>query len=115
MGLIKTNYELKETGIIVPRAYAAIQKLSINKNFGIATFVVSSTRDNALNKKPLEEVEVAFEVDRNENPYITAYNKAKSIRTELVTRYNKDLDALESVSVDQPEPFFGWEDDIIGE
>ena len=60
---------------------------------------------------PIATVKVNFEVNRNENPYITAYEKAKAQKT--VTQWNEETQKVENVIVG--EPFYGWEDDIVTE
>ena len=111
MGLKTTNYEVKKLGIVLPQAYAIIKNLRIDGNNGTAEFAVQSTRDTATSLSPIETVKVSFEVNRNENPYITAYEKAKSQREER--QWNEETHKIETVLVG--EHFYGWEDDIVFE
>lgn len=109
MGLKTTNYEVKKLGITLPVAYAIIKNLRINGNEGTAEFAVQSTRDTATSLSPIETVKVNFIVNRNENPFVTAYEKAKSQKE--VTQWNEETHKIETVLVG--EPFYGWEDDIV--
>ena len=101
MGLKKTNHTIEELGLTLPNAYATIRTLNIYGDNGTAEFVVQSTRENCFKLQPLKTVFVEFDVNRNENPYVTAYNKAKSIFT-----YKKGEHTMM-----QEMPFYGWEDD----
>ena len=111
MGLKTTNYEVKELGITLPVAYAYIRKLHIDGSNGVAEFVVQSTRETAQALYPIKTIKVDFTVNRNENPYITAYQKAKGQREIL--QLNEEANKMEKVLVG--EVFYGWEDDIVVE
>lgn len=93
MGLKTTNYEVKSLGITVPTAYAIIRDMEIKGSKGKAELVIQASREAASEKQPLEKIYVNFSVNRNENPYVTAYNAAKGEAAE---------GALQ-----------GWVDDII--
>ena len=93
MGLKTTNYEVKRLGTFVPQAYAIIKKLHIENNSGKATFVVQSTRETTKILDAFDTIEMHFIVNKKENPYVTAYNKAKG----------------------QNGIFYGWKDDIVVE
>ena len=109
MGLKKTNYEIKELGLTLPAAYAIIHRLEIDGDSGVAEFYIqSSPRENAVNLKPLKREFIRFKVDRNENPFITAYKEAKKVTTETVV--NKDG---KEETVEFKAPFADWTDDII--
>lgn len=93
MGVKTKNYEAKSMGITLPEAYAIIQGIQIERNSAVATFAIQCTRDNALGKTPIEVKKMHFAVNRNENPFVTAYKLAKA----------------------EGGIFAGWQDDIIKE
>lgn len=112
MGLKTTNYEIKEIGMVLPNAYALLYEMRLCGHSGTATFhVQASPRTNALSLKPLKSVMVNFEWDRRLNPVEAAYAEAKAMR------YKKTWDSAEKkyIDVEAPQPFYGWEDDIIDE
>ena len=109
MGLIKQNYEIKELGIIVPKAYAIIDELAIQGNYARASFIVQTDREATRGKKPLERVDVEFTLNRNESPFITAYNTAKSRRVVGT----KQLKNGSTEDIYKEYPFYGWQDDIV--
>ena len=91
MGLKTTNYTIEKTGIELPKAYALIGRLYMDKDgTAAADFHIQSTRDNALELEPLEIKTIEFTPDRNGNLYEQAYIAAKSVLK-------------------------GWEDDIVTE
>lgn len=102
MGLKTTNYTIEELGITLPNAYAYISNLSVYGEKGRADFVVQTSRDSAIKLQPLKTVSIEFDVDRNENPLVTAYRYAKNIRT-----YQKGIHTMTETM-----PFYGWEDDF---
>lgn len=103
MGFKKNNYHSEALGITLPEANAVIKNIYIEGDRGNAEFVIQASRENALNLTPLERVYVPFTVNRNENPYKTAYEAAKGTR-QVKTPYGKTLE--------EPMPFNGWEDDV---
>ena len=108
MGLKKENYEIKELGLTLPAAYAIIHRLEIDGNNGIAEFYIqSSPRENAVNLKPLKREFIRFKVDRNENPFITAYKEAKKVTTETLVMNGKEE------KVEFRATFAEWTDDIV--
>ena len=109
MGLKTTNYEVVGKGVVMPEAYAYIRKITVENNRGVAEFVIQSTRDNAQKLEPMETVKVSFAVNREENPYVTAYNLAKSKRE--IVRANRKTGETETKWVESV--FYGWEDDIV--
>ena len=109
MGFKKANYEVKKLGITLPEAYAIIRNLKIDGENGYAEIVVQSTREATGKLAPLEIVRVDFKVNRNENPFITAYNTAKAQKT--VKMFNTETHALEDKVVNMP--FYDWDDDIL--
>ena len=114
MGLKTTNYEVKDMKEVLPTAYAYIRKISVDEyGNGIATIAIHRTRELAQNPavRPYEVKRVEFKCDRNANDRITAYNKAKSQRTEY--QWNEETQRIEPMLVG--EAFYGWEDDIIEE
>lgn len=108
MGLKKSNYEIKELGITLPEAYAMVKDLEIRGTQAVAKIVVQQSRDFALNKTPIATATVRFTVNRNENPYETAYKIAKG--TVTTKDFNPETNQVEEVV--KPMPFYGWEDDI---
>ena len=103
MGLVKDNYEIKSLGITLPKAYAIVKNISIYGTSGHATIVVQQSRELAIGKSPLEKHEIEFIVDRNENPYNTAYRAAKT---------NKEIgNGDEIITIEAP--FNDWTDDIV--
>lgn len=111
MGLKTTNYEIKDKAIKISEAYALIKNLKIYGEYGEADFVVQTSRDNCFDKSPLEFVTIKFQLNRNENPLVTAYKKATEGNVyhvvDPVTRIEHELR--------QGMPFCGWETDIVGE
>lgn len=105
MGLKKTNYTIQSNGLTLPEVYAAIRKIDICGAKAVAHFAIQTNRENALdeNLEPLATIRVRFDVNRNENPYTTAYNHAKSVVT--IERENH--------TVTREMPFYGWQDDIL--
>ena len=109
MGLKKQNYEIKELGMTLPEAYAMVKDLEIRGTQAVAKIVVQQSRDFAMSKSPIASATVRFAVNRNENPYETAYKVAKGTRIEQ--RFNEETHKYEDIEI--PMPFFGWEDDIL--
>ena len=109
MGLKTTYYELKDSGLIIPNAYALIRDIEIHGKSGVATIVIQQSRELAVNKAPLETHKIYFEVDREKNPYETAYAKAKApiIRKELV-----DCEKEGIIGMDENEQPKQDEDDL---
>lgn len=111
MGLVKRNYRVKSLGIILPTAYAKITKITVEKEKGTAEFSVQKDRASTDSFAPVEKVTVPFTVIRTENPFVTAYNEAKSVREKTVL--NRENGSTEKIEM--PSYFYGWEDDIVGE
>ena len=132
MALKKTNYELKEHGIILPEAYAFIHRIEcdryaetvaeevngeasfrqVDKLKGVAEFYVQNApRESAMGLKPFERHIIHFTCNANENPMAAAYIEAKGNHTEK--EYNPEIH--EYVDVEKPNLFNGWEDDIVTE
>lgn len=109
MGLKTTNYNVTKKGVVMPEAYAYIRKITIEYDSGVAEFVVQSTRKNAQKLTAMDTVKVNFKVNREENPYVTAYNVAKG-ETEIA-RTNKRTGKTETRTV--KGPFYGWTDDFV--
>lgn len=110
MGLKTTNYEVKKLGIALPNAYAIITDLRLDRKKGYATFAIQATRDNAENLNPIDTVKVTFDVNLNENPFITAYREAASQR--IVEMYDPHTGNMVEQLVNMP--FYGWTNDIVG-
>lgn len=109
MGLKKENYEVKNMGVTLPQAYAVIRKLNINGNYGMAELAVQANRELAFDKDPYETVNISFEVNRNENPYKTAYAKAKEKTLSMIV----DPETQEEIIIENKMSFADWEDDLV--
>lgn len=109
MGLKKLNYEIKEMGIILPEAYAIIKNLTIKGSKAKAEFVVQASRESAINLKPLETKTLHFTVDRNSNPYETAYTESK--KQVMGQKYNVETATFEECL--ENGVFTDWQDDIV--
>lgn len=112
MGLKTTNYEIKEIGMVLPKAYALLYEMRLGAHCGTAVFhIQTAPRANALSLTPLKRVVINFEWDRNQNPVEAAYTEAKAMK------YKKQWDPAEKkyIDVEAPQPFYGWEDDIVEE
>jgi hypothetical protein len=109
MGFKKTNYKLEKIGLTLPTAYALIGELKVQGERAKAVFNIHVTREEAAQKKPIEQKVLWFNVDRNENPFVTAYKKAKE-STETVT---VDEETGEEKTVEKKGIFADWTDDIV--
>ena len=130
MALKKTNYELKDLGIVLPEAYAFVHRVEcdryaetvteevngdisshqVDKFKGVAEFYVQNApRENAMGLKPFERHIVHFTCNADENPVAAAYIEAKG--THIVEEYNSTTNQY--VEVEKPNIFNGWEDDIV--
>lgn len=109
MGLKTTNYDVKKLGITLPKAYAVVKNLRIDGESAVADFSIQATRENSFKLQPIETARVYFKVDRNENPYVTAYRVAKG--SKEVQEFKPETGKMETVV--KHEPFHGWEDDIV--
>jgi hypothetical protein len=111
MGLKTTYYEIKKLGITLPEAYAVIDRIVADRGRCYASFAVSTSRENALKKEPLERVEINFEysiANDNIDLFALAYEKAKG--TAVRQRWNEKTQAVEDY--EEAMPFNGWQDDI---
>ena len=109
MGLKWSNFRIEELNLTLPEAYAVVKNLTVNGDRGTAIIAIQQSRELALNKKAFIEVPVKFTVDRNENPYETAYKIAKRNKKELV----KNQATGRSEIVEVPSLFSDWKDDDI--
>lgn len=111
MGLKTKNYTVKAMKTVLPEAYAVIRQTSVVGNKGRAIFAVHINRELAsdMQVKPFEEVTITFDINRNENDRVTAYNVAKGERLE--DQYNENTGVFEKALVKMP--FYGWKDDIV--
>lgn len=110
MGLKTTNYEVKALGITIPEAYAVVKAIKAERGNGVATIGVSTTRENAISKQPLETKEIQFSYDIDaDNPVAKAYEAAKAQKT--VKRFDRETKEMADVVVNMP--FYGWTDDIV--
>nr|DAR14323.1 MAG TPA: hypothetical protein [Caudoviricetes sp.] len=124
MGLKKTNYEVKNMGVLLPQAYAALRKLDRYGDSGYAELWVHNSRENALSKNYLERHSVSFKTVDGKNPYEAAYKEAikRPVRTEV---YYVDPVTGEELAersegaerktreVIDPAILDGWENDIV--
>lgn len=102
MGLKTKNYTIPALGLTLPEAYAIIKNIHIEGEHGNAELVVQASRENALNLEPINRVYIPFRVNRNENPYKTAYAAAKGVK----------IFHVRGKTLEEPMPFNGWEDDV---
>ena len=102
MGLKTKNYTIEEIGLTLPEAYAVIRNLNVYGENGNADFAIQASREKAIALAPLKTVHLEFTVNRNESPYVTAYNHAKSLLTERRGMH----------TITREMPFYGWEDDV---
>lgn len=79
MGFIsKKNYEIKDLGVVLPTAYAMIDHISIDKNGKAhATFSIQQSREDVINKNPLERINVTVDIDKTQPIYSQVYIAAK--------------------------------------
>ena len=112
MGLKKQNYKIKQYDITIPWAYAIIRKITIDGNNGTAEFAIQETREAAKFKEPFEKVVVNFVVNRNESPYVTAYNKAKEVKKN--TFFDTTTKKITVIS-EEKGVLGGWEDDFCND
>ena len=108
-----TNYVSKSTGVQLPFAYAVLGDLVINRktNNARAVFLVQANRANAMNLKPLDEVQINFVWDRKTDPAKMAYETAKT-ETILETKYDEKGEPYTEVKYGT---LYGWQDDIVKE
>lgn len=112
MGLKTTNYELTNLGLTLPEAYAIIHELRVCGNRGSAVFhIQSAPRDKALELNPFKTIIVNFDWTRETNPLTAAYKEAKAMHYKKV--WNETERRYEDV--ENPMPFYGWQDDIVEE
>lgn len=109
MGLKTTNYEVKSKGLTLPEAYALVKELRVNGAYADATFAIQTSRENALKREPLETKIVSFEVDRTQNLWAQAYEKA----TETIVHKSINPETNEEVGYPVKMPFAEWENDLI--
>lgn len=106
MGLINYNYVSKSTGISLPKAYAKLRTLVIEKDGRArAVFAVHQTRESLEEYAPLDTVEVRFTWDRKSNPAEMAYEAAK---LQLVERQDELGNTVREKGL-----LFGWLDDRV--
>ena len=112
MGLKTTNYVSKSTGLTLPKAYAVLGDLVVNRhtNNARAVFLVQASRENTKNFKPLDEVTVNFVWDRKTDPAKMAYETAKTEVKEVETGLYADDKAI---TEKEYGTFYGWQDDIV--
>lgn len=119
--LKKSNYEVKNLGITLPTAYAAVRSFNRTGNQCVAEFYIHNSRENALNKDALERRTVSFSL-KNEmaNPFDAAEREAikKRVRAKPTNEYEiKVVDGIEHrtlkfVDEEYPAVLDGWEHDV---
>ena len=90
MGLKTTNYEAKEFGIVLPKAYARLSNINVDLSgeaFGM--FEIHQTREDIDTKSPIERKNFNCVIDKDLPIHKQMYEKAKE------------------------EIFNDWEDDIV--
>lgn len=113
MGLYKENYESKKLGITLPKAYAYITDFKLKESggetYGRAIFSIQTSRENCVEKAPIEEVILeSVKLDRTKNVLTQVYEKMKEGSTEQI----EDPITHEVKTVVSGMPFYGWVDDI---
>lgn len=132
MALKKTNYELKELGIVLPEAYAFIHRIECDRYTETVTeevngeissrqvsklkcvaefYVQNAPRESAIDLKPFERHIIHFTCKASENPLVAAYETAKGIYRGLAS--NQEAQKIEEI--DKTMPFSDWENDIVEE
>lgn len=80
MGLIKTNYEIKELGVTIDKVYAKIVVLtSENKGQSVATLQIRKTKtefDDAV-LQPIKQTSIPFVADKTLPLWEQGYVEAK--------------------------------------
>ena len=99
--LKKENYEVK--GFVLPYAFAMAQ---VDTTREVATFYIGASREALLNGEYIDKKVQGFKWDRNENPIIAAYNKAKGQEVYEVENENGEKEIITKNGV-----LFGWVDD----
>jgi hypothetical protein len=90
MGLIKTNYMIEDMGIILPKAYAQINNISVGiDGNAIATFLIQQSREDIINKDSCDTIIFRCPIDKTLPIHKQIYEKSKL------------------------EIFKDWEDDIV--
>lgn len=112
MGLKTTNYYQKDTDQLLPVAYASIGDLVVNRytNNVRAIFLIQTTRENSLGKKPLDEAKIEFVWDRKSDPVKTAYEIAK--KQTFVVETPNEITGEKNPTVELGK-LYGWQDDIV--
>jgi hypothetical protein len=98
MALKTTNYEIKEMGITLPEVVALVE---VDTEINTATFKIGINRQAILDGKVVETRKMEVPFNRNENPYITAYNYAKGSYT---IEENGEIYEVKGI-------LYGWKDD----
>ena len=111
MGLTKSNYYSKSTGITLPIAYAVLKDLVLNGTKARAIFVIQSSRNATQNFVPIDKTEVNFEWDRKSNLAEMAYEKAKTQNFEIQEGW--DEEKHEPITKIEYGLLYGWNNDIV--
>lgn len=113
MGLKTTNYVSKSTGLVLPEAYAAIRKISVDLGIGSALLAIQTSRERALDKsyKAVDEVHINFTWDRKTDPAKMAYEAAKT-QAVWETEYNKD-GSVKARKIKEYGVLYGWDNDFV--
>ena len=111
MGLKTKNYIIEKSGIVLENAYAVVKKLIVDRGKGVAIIGISNSRDNAINKEPLDEVKIKFTYDIDvDNIVQKAYETARG--KKYVEKY--DWENQQFYYEEEDMPFHGWENDYYG-
>lgn len=112
MGFYKKDYYNNRRNLYLPSAYAIIKDLKIYKKIGFVTFVVQKERDESFTSEEYGNICLYFDINRNENPYITAYKKAKEKKEIIPAPYiDENGKTVQRKSYFLNMPFADWEDD----
>ena len=106
MGFRTLKYEIN--GFVYPEVYAVYETADTKVQPAIASFKIHTTRENALNKEPLERKYVRFNWDRNTNLVSAAYEAGKTKEIDIIDPVTgKLVDTITQIGV-----FDGWVDNI---
>ena len=92
MGLTKQNHTIEKLGITLPKAYAKIVNIQVDKNGeAYATFAIQQSREEIGTLRALDQINIDMRIDKTAPIFEQLYIKAKE------------------------EQFVGWDDDIVEE
>jgi hypothetical protein len=89
MGFIKTDYEIDNMGITLPKAYAQITRLSVNiDGSATAIFAIQKDRESIVEKEHIDTISFRCNIDKDLPVYKQVYEKAKE---EIFTTWENDI------------------------